>query len=483
MKIKRWLIISYILVILSPILTGSILYNWIKTYNREIQLKDYLENMQNFGEYEKLLDDPKLYTNYSGEYNLISDEEKNYIEIKLYDNQGYNLYSSGIGSMNFKENREILYKDLYQIKRGYKADTFKKPVFKNGEIVGVYEIILARSDLIRGVNIRSILAMVLFGTHFIIVIFIVAKMINKKINNPLNLLIDSMKKFALGENVDVEYSSKDEIGELITQFNLMKEEIEEKNLSLKKEKESKEYMISAISHDLKTPLTSIRAYTEILKDNRDKEDTNRYEDIIISKCDYMKDMLEDLYLYTLLNSDYNMDFVKVEGEEFFQMLLSGYREVSIKNNLNYKEDIKVKGEYSVDVKSMIRVMDNLFSNALRYSKSGGDIWIGVFSKEYKLPYYLDKDIKTQIDKFREKETIIIFKNTGSAIPKSQIENIFNPFYKADNSRNNSKKTGTGLGLSIVKNIIDRHNGKIKAISKDNSTFIIYTLKREDDIDV
>lgn len=480
MKIKRWLIISYILVILSPIITGAILFFWIRDYDREIQLQTYIENINRFSQYEKKLEDPKLYLDYKGKYELINDKDRDHVHINLYNKYGYNIYSSGLDTLDYRLDKKTLYKDFYDMRTGYKADKLKKPVFLNNELVGVYEITLNKNNFIKEINKRTIIAISLFILNFLIVLFIVIKMINKKINNPLKRLIFSMENFARGQNEIIQYDSQDEIGELINQFNLMKNEIEEKNLYLAKEKASKEYMISAISHDLKTPLTSIRAYTEIIKSNKNSEDIKKYEDIIISKCDYMKDMLENLQYYTLLTEDYKMDFVNVEGQELFEMILSGYGDICKKNNRNYREEILIDTSLPVDVNSMIRVMDNLITNAIKYSEEGGHIFVGVYSSNYELTQSLDEKTKREIEDFRGNDTLVIVKNTGKTISKKQLKTIFEPFYKADNSRKNIRQDGTGLGLSIVKKIIDKHRGRIKVLSENNTTSIVYTIKGEED---
>ena len=89
MKIKRWLTISYIIVILSPVISGLILFNWINQYNKEIELKEYLYNMDKFEEYEDILMNSELYTNYNQKYELVKEDDQDYIKIKLYD-----LYNS-----------------------------------------------------------------------------------------------------------------------------------------------------------------------------------------------------------------------------------------------------------------------------------------------------------------------------------------------------------------------------------------------------
>ena len=109
-------------------------------------------------------------------------------------------------------------------------------------------------------------------------------------------------------------------------------------------------MIAAISHDLKTPLTSIRAYAELM--NVQGEKNNKHVKGILNKCDYMTNMLQDLLMYTILSSNYNMDFVDVEGEESsLKCYFLDMKNFVKKNNINYLSEIKVNRNYKVDVKT------------------------------------------------------------------------------------------------------------------------------------
>lgn len=479
MKIKRWLTISYIIVILSPVVSGFILFNWINQYNKEIQLKEYLDNMDKFEEYEVDLMNPELYTNYNQKYELVREDDQDYIKIKLYDRHGFNLYSSVPNDLLFSMDKENLFKGLYEMESGYNRVSMKKPVYKDNEIIGIYEMSIARTELIEGVNIRSIVAIGLFILNFITVLIVVNKLINRKINRPLNLLISSMEGFGTGENINVDYNSNDEIGELIKHFDGMKHKIEENNVEIQKQQKSKEYMIAAISHDLKSPLTSMRAYTELIEPENNLEQKNKkYKDIVLSKCDYMTNMLDDLFTYTLLTSDYKMEFVNIEGQEFFEMLTSGYEEICEIEGLGYKSFINVDGIYKVDVKQMIRVLDNLVSNAIKHSISGGKIFVGVFSDDLSLPSWLDKTYHDELEEFRKGGALLIVKNNGKEISKKDIQNILDPFYKADTSRKNIKKSGTGLGLSIVNLIMEKHSGKVKVLSdKNKGTVVACVIKK------
>lgn len=470
MKIKKWLTLSYVTVMLIPILTSIMLFFWMQSYNKRTEMDDYINNIKKFEKYDKLLSNKELFNNYPfNAVNLIDEEDKNNTKIEIYDRNGVRLSSSISENVYYPISREQLYSNLYEIDHGFKVDTLKKPVFYEGDLIGFYQITIVRTKVIQGVNNGTIVAISIFVGVFIAVLMLMIKLMDRKFNKPLLLLIDSIKDFAKGEETSIKYKSKDEIGELISHFNNMKREIKEKDYEIEKEQKSKEYMIAAISHDLKTPLTSIRAYAELI-DSQREEDNKRYVSGILSKCDYMSNMLEDLLMYTILSSSYTMDFVDVDGEEFFQMLLSGYEEVCEKSNINYKTHIKVRGNYRVDVKQMIRVIDNLMSNAIRYTAEGKSIYMGAFSKGVSLPDWIDEEEKNKIEELRKDGVVILVKNQGEEIPKEDIERIMEPFYKVDNSRN--KKVGTGLGLSIVKLIIDKHNGSMIVLSsKERGTLI------------
>lgn len=474
MKLKSWLISSYIIVMLIPIFSGALLYKWIESYNNDIELNTYINNISIFDKYDKKLQNFNLYINPTKNQNILDKNDKNTIEIELYDKDGIEIYSSTDSSVVLTKPRDQLYTGLYEVQHGYRADTIKKPVFKNNDLVGFYEIKAVRTEWIEGINERAIIAVALFVLVLMLVLYVVTKLINKKVNKPLSMLINVMGKYASGENVSIEHKTNDEIGELIKHFNNMRFELE-------KERKSKEYMTAAISHDLKTPLTSIRAYTEIISKDKNiqNNDKTRYTSIILSKCDYMTQMLDDLLMYTVLASQYKMDFVDVEGQELFEMLFSDYEELCGKNEIIYKSEIDVNGSYKVDVKQMMRVMDNLVSNAIRHTEKGKTIYLGAFSCDINLPSWLgDECILQELDDFRRDGFIFIVKNEGKEISKEDIKKIFEPFYKVDNSRNKKSKSGTGLGLSVVKLIMDEHKGKIKVLSKNgNGTIIAGWIKK------
>src|SRR3712207_5709728 len=183
-----------------------------------------------------------------------------------------------------------------------------------------------------------------------------------------------MEAYTKGEpTIQFKYNKSDEVGDLINHFNDLKGEIEVNKKEIEKQHKEKEYLIAALSHDLKTPLTAIRAYSEAINryDNLGEDTIKDYSSIIINKSDYMKKMLEDLLAYTLLTTEEELNLVEVDGEEFLEMLFYGYDELCEKNNIILSKNIDVYGNYYLDVNSMIRVIDNLISNSIRYTKNGG----------------------------------------------------------------------------------------------------------------
>lgn len=471
MKLKRWLILSHLIVMLTPIVSGALLFIIINNYNRNTQLTDYISAISKFKSYETKLAAPDMYNGKSiKNAAFISKEDEGSVQIELYNTVGQQIYSSDNNIISVLQ-MENLYSDLYKIQTGTRAYTLKMPVFNNNTLVGFYQIIIARHSFVKAINYRTY-AIILSLALAVMAIFIsVMMLLNRKLNKPIKLLVDGMNKFAEGKKDTVSYSYKDEIGELIAHFNSMKNDIEEKRKTIELQQKSKEYMISAISHDLKTPLTAIRAYAESLveEENSSMENIKAKSKIILNKSDYMKAMIDDLMMYNLLTTDYKMNFVELEGSELFEMLFSGYDESCEKKSIKLGIEINVNKKYSVDVKQMTRVVDNLMTNALRYTPSEGHIYLGAFSSDSVLPDWLEEPFIEKIKPFNSNGIVLIVKNEGQSISADEKEKIFMPFYQSDDSRSKKAWNGVGLGLSVVQLVIEKHNGEAKVFSEGTST--------------
>ncbi|KMT20948.1 ATP-binding protein [Clostridium cylindrosporum] len=464
MKIKTWMAIFYIIIIIIPILTAFSLYAMVKKESEIEEHRVSINNVKRFEKYEDILNNPKLYKEGSKINIKIDESDKKDILIELYSNNGVLIYSSKNKlTLGQRISNNALYKGLYYMRRSDKKNTIKKPVFVGEEVVGIYKITLRSSYALEYTRKTFNMAILAFSAVTLLIIGIISKIINNKIIDPIKDLTFAMREFGEGKDINIRCSSKDEIGMLVNGFNKMKAELLEKNKLIQKEQNAREYMVAAISHDLKTPLTSIRVYTELLSGDTSARSRNKYTEVILDRCDYMKGMIDDLLMYTVLTSSYSKKFVKVEGEEFFDMLFDGYDNMCTLKGINFNSYIGCSGEYRVNVNEMIRVIDNLVSNAINNTEAGKNIWVGAFSKHYSLKDWIDWEFREEINELKQNGVVIVVKNEGEYIGSEEARNIFKPFYKYDQSRQSSG--GTGLGLSIVKLIIEQHGGIIRLFSK------------------
>ncbi|MGG3797878.1 HAMP domain-containing sensor histidine kinase [Metabacillus fastidiosus] len=479
MKIKYWLMISYFLVMLLPVLALYFLYVSITEYDAKSDLLDYMELSQKMTELEPLLQDASLYKiQLLKNYEAISQKTESAIKITLYRHDGIKLYSSiDDSSVTGPYKREEIFKNLNEIKKKHRTYSVKKTVFHQNQLVGIYEITLVRDNLLQNVNNRMILSFSLFCTFFIILYIVVVFLLNRKLNRPLNMLQTEMTTFANGKKSKQKFrQSNDEIGELITHFEWMKTEIEKTQAAVLKEQKEKEFIVASLSHDLKTPLTVIRAYSESLHSGKqlDAKVRREYKLILFEKLDYMKKMLDDLSTYTALQSNrQNPELVEVDGEEFFEMLLSGYEEPCTKKGITLHVQAEINGIYDVNPRQMMRSVDNLMTNAIRHTDNGAHIWLGTISKNSPLPKWIFSPFWTDLDKWRENCTMLLIQNEGEHIPKEQWKTVFKPFVQAESARGISGSSG--LGLSIAKMLIEQHNGKIKLVSEDGYGTLVACL--------
>ncbi|OBW51697.1 two-component sensor histidine kinase [Solibacillus silvestris] len=473
MKIKSWLLLTYLLVMILPLLALYGLYVSINDYYQDKSLDEYFEKWTVVSDIKDYLDNPSLYTinaNYKEIEKLTSDQ----LMITLYSPNGKIYYSSNlINSLNGFESKSAVYKSLFEFKQNYETFVYKEPVYEDGKIKGVYKITLVRSEWLEQVNTKSLIVVTSLIVVMLLLYGAVVYMLNRRLNKPVKRLMEQMRAFAKDEATSPLPVKKDEIGELTESFQLMQQEITATRKKLALEQQQKEFMIASLSHDLKTPLTSIQAYAESLRHgNHTEKDHQEYLQIIQSKSDYMKQLLDDLMMLTLLQSPtYELELVKVEGEEFFDMLLGDYEQISKEKGFEAKTTANVEGSYLVNPKQLMRVVDNVVANAWTYTNPGGAIYISAF-ETMNIPAWSTKRVA---DNFTEKGVYIVVQNSGVTISEQQCEQMFEPLYQFDVSRSHIGERGAGLGLSIAKQIIAKHNGTIKAKTQQEQLAIVIWL--------
>ena len=237
----------------------------------------------------------------------------------------------------------------------------------------------------------------------------------------------------------------DSINELVAST---KHAIEEEQLI----KQSKDDLITNVSHDIRTPLTSIIGYLQLIENNQyqSEQELKEYVSIAYHKAKEMKIMVDDLFEYSVLDhptTDLNLS--RFDLSELIQQISVSYLHDFERKNIQLLTNVTPQHLWiTADADKIVRVFNNLLSNALKYGEDATIIEINA--------------------KIQEQEVLIVVRNNGEAISDEVIDKIFERFYRGDTSRN-QKIQGTGLGLAIVQSIIELHNGTIKVQSNEKWT--------------
>lgn len=293
-------------------------------------------------------------------------------------------------------------------------------------------------DVIMSINLMSII----IGS----VLFL---FLGKFMVNPIKKLSKATEKIATG-NFDIELESNriDEMGILISNFNTMAKELRSIEIFRKD-------FISNISHEFRTPLTSIAGYTKLLKDCNEDE-RKEYIDIIIEETNRLSILTTNiLTLNKIDNQNISTEVESFLIDEQIRKVIVLMENKWVDKRIELKIDLE-NIEYKGNQNLMSQVWINLIDNAIKFSPKGEII---------------------EIRLYKEKENIIFsIKDKGLGIQEEDQKRIFEKFYKGDKSRNTD---GNGLGLSIVKRIIEMHKGQILLESSinDGTKIIVKLYKR------
>ena len=281
---------------------------------------------------------------------------------------------------------------------------------------------------------------------------------------PINQLKHATKRVKEGDlNFHLQKTGEDEIGELSEDFEEMRAHLKDEIDARVKYEEDLRNLIGNISHDLKTPLTIIKGYAEGLLDGvaATPEKQEKYIRTIRNKAEDMTVMVEELSLYSRIESKaYPYYFEKISLVRFFSDLLEEEAPILEEKNikLTFENRLEDDAKVCADREQLKRVVTNIIGNTVKYlGKEKGSITIVL----------------------RDKGTMIETEITddGVGILPRDLPHVFERFYRGDDSRN-SGKGGSGLGLSIVKQIIEDHNGTIRADSvPGDRTSIYFTLSK------
>ncbi len=337
---------------------------------------------------------------------------------------------------------------------------------------GYYENIdvlreLSKEDIMIGamINRRLMEALVI---AMLLILFMTSSIItgwlNRDIYKPLKELSVAMQRISTGDfDYHMSYRRDDEIGILFDNYEQMRLQLKEnEEEKAQNEKKSKE-LVSNISHDLKTPITSIKGYVEGIMDGvaDTPEKMDKYIKTIYNKANDMDRLINELTTYSGIDSNkipYHFHIINV-SDYFSDCVEEVGLDLESKNmHLNFTNFVPSDTCVVADPEQLKKVINNIISNSVKYmGHENGVIDIRILDEM--------ESVKIEIE------------DNGKGIESKDIGNIFERFYRTDSSRN-SLQGGSGIGLSIVKKIIEDHGGYVWATSKQGEGTCMHFVLRK-----
>lgn len=385
--------------------------------------------------------------------------------IEIIDNNYYSVYAStffGKGCLSNDESTRRYKFDF--ISNDYDQKTYEliNHKFNNKTLVsatklnnGKYAFINTSIEPIDGITSLIRKELIVITLIIIILSFILAYFISNYIAKPIKNINHKAKQLAKGDfNIEFNNNSKIlEIKELSNTLNYTKNE-------LNKTEELRRDLMANVSHDLKTPLTMIKAYAEMALDLHSKNSKKRKEDMntIISEVDRLTVLVNDILTLSQMEavSD-TLELVQFDLVQLTEDIINKYKILQEKEKYKFifiHEDSEIL--IKADKKKISQVIYNLVNNAINYTGDDNLVTIKIIK---------DKDILVEII------------DTGKGIKEEDIPYIWDKYYK-NQKKHKRNLIGTGLGLSIVKNILEKHHYEYGVISKEDiGTTFYFKIKK------
>lgn len=360
-----------------------------------------------------------------------------------------NFYVTSPMLQNVYENGSITGKILIGGKTNYIVGC---PVYSYGEVIGY--VFATATTGVQSLAVAVIRIFMASALSCLLIAFICIWFMTKRLVTPLQQMSAAAKQFAVGEfSYRVEVEGTDELAELGYAFNDMAE-------ALDVLESSRSSFVANVSHELKTPMTSIAGFIDgILDGTIPKEKEEYYLGIVSAEIRRLSRLVVAMLNMSKIESgDFQMKPNNYDiSDQIIHILLTFEQKIERKHIEILGLDT-LKPTYIVADPDMIyQVIYNLFDNAVKFANEGG---------------YICVELNELNDKIR-----ISIKNSGIGINADELSRVFERFYKVDKSRSLDAK-GTGLGLYIVKMMVEMHGGKIHAQSEDeNSAEFIFTLPK------
>lgn len=317
----------------------------------------------------------------------------------------------------------------------------------NGAVSLVYKLNLpAVNNSSLWVSIASLFLISAPFFYMILFTILFSRNYAKKISHPLQVLADGSRQIKMKNlDFDIDYHAENELGELCTAFNEMKEELKQSLSAQWKLEQDRVEITEALAHDLKSPLSIIKAYSEALSDDTDVDEEQKQYLTVIEENIEKSVLLVNQMQYTSELESSGAGVVKgsVNLLEFLQRKIYDYdlqaRRKNIKMILEIRND-EIPDTVITDVNKLERILDNILSNSLQYTPAGGKIRIFVKKHNQFVVYRIS--------------------DTGMGFTSMDMEKAFERFYRGDEARQ-SQGGHSGLGLYIVKQLSELLGGSVK----------------------
>ena len=308
-------------------------------------------------------------------------------------------------------------------------------------------------------NTIAIRGQLIYITFIVIILAIIISLfLSQKISKPIIDITEKSKELANGNyNVEFKKNGIEELDELAETLNYLESEVS-------KTDEYRRDLMANVSHDLKTPLTMIKAYAEMIKDisYKDKTKMDEHLDVIVSETDRLNILVGDILSLSKLQA--NADTINIETynlNDEIEELLKRYQIIKETEDYIIKTILPDKTIVRADRNKINQVLYNLVNNALNFTGE-------------------DKTITIKVTE-EKKNYLVEIIDTGKGIEKDKIEHIWDRYYKHEKNHKRNI-VGTGLGLSIVKNILVIHNFDygVKSVVNKGTTFY-FRIKKANNV--
>jgi signal transduction histidine kinase len=302
--------------------------------------------------------------------------------------------------------------------------------------------------------------LLLFLSLLTIAVYIFGKWTSSRLTTPLRSIADGIRDIARGQyNKRLNLKASYELAQIQDDFNVMAKQLERMEKEKKHLEENKQRMLVDLSHDLKTPMTTIRGYIEAMELGliNEEERRQRILRLISDKAELVSELIDDIFELSKLDSpNYPFNVQIADIAEFTREIAAEYYEVFAEKNFIFQFEIP-KGEinFSFNYTWLYRAVSNILSNAIKYNPPGTTVRLKLLTTEKGVEIHIQDD--------------------GVGIPLALKENIFEAFVRGDQSRKSDG--GTGLGLAIAKQVIEKHGGNITLTTNGKTSFVLYLPKK------